>query len=76
MKKNLAFLAALALVAFALPLSAGPVPIQFCHVVEGTSCTTLGAKRSCTDACGNNLSCTCTYASNPNVRFWHCLIEC
>ncbi len=75
--KNLAFLAALTLVAFAIPVSAGPVLIPYCHLVNGTSCTTVGAKRSCTDICGSNLSCTCTYYySNPSVKFWYCQQEC
>ncbi|HSG39019.1 MAG TPA: hypothetical protein VLE27_05230 [Thermoanaerobaculia bacterium] len=75
--KKLTLLAALALVALALPVSAGPTLIQYCSVVNGTSCTTVGAKKSCTDVCGNNLSCTCTYYySNPSVKFWYCQQEC
>lgn len=56
---------------------ARPAPIPFCSDVQGTSCTTVGAKRSCTDVCHSQLSCTCTYFySNPSVRFWHCQQEC
>lgn len=75
--KIFALLAALTLVALAVPVSAGPVLIQYCHLVHGTSCTTLGAKKSCTDVCGSNLSCTCVqHPSSPGVRYWHCQIEC
>ena len=78
--KTFALLAALVLVAFALPVSvsAGPVLIPYCHTVHGTSCTSLGAKRSCTDVCGNNLSCTCTYYNYPpsTAKYWYCQYEC
>lgn len=76
--KIFALLVTLVLVALAVPVSAMiPQPIPYCHVVQGTSCTSVGAKKSCTDVCGNNLSCTCTYYySNPGVRFWNCQQEC
>lgn len=51
--------------------------IPFCWQVQGTSCTTVGATRPCTDVCNNSLSCSCTYYySNPSVRFWNCDYEC
>ena len=54
----------------------GPL-IPYCSAVNGTSCTTLGAKRSCTDICGSQLTCTCTYAyGNPTDWFWLCQHEC
>ena len=80
--KKLTLLAALALVALALPVSAMPQLIQYCSVVNGTSCTTVGAKKSCTDVCGNNLSCTCrnfyggTYGTTFLGRYWVCQHEC
>jgi hypothetical protein len=49
----------------------------FCWTLQGTSCTTPGETRSCTDVCGSNLSCTCDYyISNPSVKFWNCMAEC
>lgn len=94
--KKFAFVVALVLVAFAVPVSAEEMssatplmtaleqikaPIQpvemipplipYCSVVQGTSCTTVGSKRSCTDVCHNNLSCTCTSA-----HYWYCMYEC
>ena len=54
-----------------------PPLVQRCYMVQGTSCTTAGATMSCTDACSNNLSCTCVYYySNPSVKFWNCDLEC
>jgi hypothetical protein len=56
-----------------------PLPplIQYCSVVQGTSCTTVGSTKACTDVCGDQLSCTCSYYySNPNVHFWDCDWEC
>ena len=60
------------------PIELGPREITpFCSAVQGTSCTTVGATRSCTDVCNNNLSCTCSYYySNPSVKFWDCMWEC
>lgn len=53
------------------------VIIPFCWQVQGTTCTSVGATRPCTDVCNNNLSCTCTYYySNPSFRFWNCDYEC
>ena len=76
--KTFALLAALALVALAVPVSAIPPLIPYCHTVHGTSCTTLGAKRSCTDVCGSNLSCTCNYNNYPpsTAKYWYCQYEC
>jgi hypothetical protein len=54
-----------------------PPLIQRCWMVQGTSCTTIGATMGCTDSCSNNLSCTCVYYySNPSVWFWNCDWEC
>lgn len=53
------------------PILMGPVLIPYCSTVQGTSCTTVGSTRSCTDACHNQLSCTCT-----SLHRWNCLIEC
>jgi hypothetical protein len=59
------------------PIDRIPPLIQYCSVVNGTSCTTVGAKKACTDICHNQLSCTCTYFySNPSVKFWYCDQEC
>lgn len=55
----------------AIPLAFGPIQlIPRCYAVNGTSCPTNGATRACTDACNNNLSCTC-YS-----HFWYCNQEC
>jgi hypothetical protein len=48
-----------------------PPIIQRCSAVNGTSCSPTGSTRSCTDACNNQLSCTCTSAHT-----WRCSIEC
>jgi hypothetical protein len=60
-----------------LLLAIGPAPVftPYCHTIHGTTCTAqVGAKRSCTDVCGNNLSCTCTaYAGK---KYWWCQYEC
>lgn len=69
--KKLAFAAALALVALALPVSAIPVLIPYCSAVNGTSCSPTGSTRTCTDVCGNKLSCTCT-----SSHTWRCAFEC
>jgi hypothetical protein len=54
-----------------------PPLIQRCYMVQGTSCTSLGATMGCTDSCSNQLSCTCVYYySNPSVLFWNCDWEC
>lgn len=53
------------------PIEMIPPPIPYCSTVQGTSCTTVGSTRSCTDACHNSLSCTCT-----SLHRWNCLIEC
>jgi hypothetical protein len=54
-----------------------PPLIERCSVVQGTSCTTVGSTKACTDVCNNQLSCTCSYYySNPNVHFWDCDWEC
>ena len=101
--KNFALLVAIALVAFAVPASAGeisqavlastpeqqserpvppfepvkPPPIEYCSAVQGTSCTTLGDRKSCTDVCSSQLSCTCGYDyGNPGVWYWNCDWEC
>ena len=64
----------------AIPM--GPQPIPRCYTVEGTSCSTTGATRTCTDACRNMLSCTCyerwggTYGTTFLGRYWDCLDEC
>jgi hypothetical protein len=53
-----------------------PPLVERCYAVHGTSCTSLGSTKACTDVCSNQLSCTCTYFSNPNVWFWFCDQEC
>jgi transcriptional regulator of nitric oxide reductase len=62
------------------PKEMGRPPLEivpFCWQVQGTTCTTVGATRPCTDVCNNNLSCSCTYYySNPSFRFWNCDYEC
>lgn len=66
----------------AIPLFVGPKPIPRCYTVEGTSCSTTGATRTCTDVCQNLLSCHCyerwggTYGTTFLGRFWDCLDEC
>lgn len=64
-------------------LLAGPRPLlPRCYTVEGTSCSTTGATRTCSDACGNTLGCHCyerwggTYGTTFMGRFWDCLDEC
>lgn len=69
--RKLGFAVAFVLVAFAVPASAIPTLIQYCSAVHGTSCTTTGAKKACTDICGNRLSCTCT-----SGHYWWCNQEC
>lgn len=54
-------------------------PSPYCWDVEGTTCTTLGATRSCTDVCQNKLSCTCRLYYYPNgtvKRLWDCQEVC
>ncbi|HZF13158.1 MAG TPA: hypothetical protein VFE33_30570 [Thermoanaerobaculia bacterium] len=48
--------------------------LQRCSLVQGTSCPTVGATMACTDACNDQLSCTCIFFNG--VRFWDCLVEC
>ncbi|MES1243254.1 MAG: hypothetical protein ABUT39_16705 [Acidobacteriota bacterium] len=55
----------------AQPVERIPPLIPYCSAVQGTSCTTVGSKRSCTDVCHNQLSCTCTSA-----HYWSCMYEC
>lgn len=59
-------------------LEMGPSAIKpFCWTVQGTTCTSVGSTRPCTDSCNNNLSCTCTYYySNPTFLWWNCDWEC
>jgi hypothetical protein len=66
--KKLGLAVAFVLVAFAVPVSAIPVLIPYCSAVRG-SCSP-GSTTSCTDACGNHLSCTCSSGS------WWCDQEC
>jgi hypothetical protein len=83
--KSLLGVGAVAALALSLssPAGAGPGglhpvgPTPRCYQLDGTSCATLGATQACTDVCGNNLSCTCTYYySDPSVWFWMCDWEC
>jgi hypothetical protein len=67
----------------AIPLLVGPIkPIPRCYTVEGTSCSTTGAFKACTDVCHNALSCECyerwggTYGTTFLGRFWDCFDEC
>jgi hypothetical protein len=94
--KKFAFVVALVLLAFAVPVSAEEISsapastpllqqiqgaaqpvemivpiIPYCSAVQGTSCTTVGSTRSCTDVCHNSLSCTCT-----SSHYWYCMYEC
>ena len=57
------------------PLFMIPQLIQYCSVVHGTVCTqAVGTKKSCTDVCHNNLSCTCTAWNG--AKYWYCQQEC
>jgi hypothetical protein len=53
-----------------------------CYTIDGTSCTTAGSTKACTDACHNSLSCTCykryggTYGTTYLGSFWSCNVEC
>lgn len=53
-----------------------------CYTLQGTSCPTAGSTTACTDACSNNLSCTCyNYYGGPFNqtiigRYWLCMEEC
>lgn len=67
----------------AIPLVVGfPQPIPRCYELAGDPCPTAGATQSCTDACRNNLSCTCrnfyggTYGTTFLGRYWVCQHEC
>jgi hypothetical protein len=67
----------------AIPLYVGnPEVVPRCSAVDGTSCTTTGATKACTDACNNKLSCTCyerwggTYGTTFLGRYWRCDWEC
>jgi len=57
-------------------------PVPRCYTLDGTSCPAAGATTACTDACNNNLSCTCynVYAPPYYVivtgHYWHCNTEC
>jgi hypothetical protein len=53
----------------------GPVFWPRCADVHGTSCTSLGSKKACTDVCSNQLSCTCTNYYSSGLR-WRCNQEC
>lgn len=55
----------------AQPIPMFPPLIPYCSAVQGTSCTTVGSTRSCTDVCHNKLSCTCT-----SGHYWSCMYEC
>jgi hypothetical protein len=63
-------------------LVGGIQPIPRCYTIDGTSCTTTGATKACTDACHNSLSCTCyerwggTYGTTFLGRYWRCSVEC
>ena len=79
-----------AVVALALSLSppagAKPPLIPRCYELDGTACPMAGNTAACTDVCGNNLSCTCTYNYynpwnydpywDPSVPRWDCDYEC
>jgi hypothetical protein len=56
------------------PLQMIPPLIPYCSAVNGTSCTTVGATKRCTDVCSSQLSCTCT--SFGGTKFWYCDQEC
>jgi hypothetical protein len=49
-------------------------PIPRCSAAQGTACSPVGSTMACTDACHNQLSCTCVFFNNQ--RFWNCSIEC
>lgn len=51
-----------------------PPILQRCSAVDGTPCTTTGATMACTDACNDQLSCTCVFFNS--TRFWSCSVEC
>lgn len=57
------------------PLQMIPVLIPYCSNVHGTACTSqVGTKKSCTDVCRNNLSCTCVAWNG--AKYWACDQEC
>ena len=65
------------------PIFDGPKPLlQNCYAVQGTSCTTSGATKACTDVCHNQLSCTCQNIYAPPYyitvigHYWDCDDEC
>ena len=53
-----------------------------CYTLDGTSCPAAGATQACTDACSNQLSCTCynyyggPYGQTIIGRYWVCDWEC
>ena len=57
------------------PLFMIPQLIPYCSTVHGTACVApVGTKKSCTDVCRNNLSCTCTVWNG--AKYWYCQQEC
>jgi hypothetical protein len=69
----------------AIPLFVGGTiipPKPRCYTLNGTSCSPAGATTACTDACRNNLSCTCVnvyggpFGTTVIGHQWHCSIEC
>lgn len=80
MKKLAGLGLVLGLIALASPAFSGPVDgrppvlLPYCWNVEGTSCTTLGQTRKCTDACSYTYTCTCI--SWNGQRYWDCPEVC
>jgi len=56
-----------------------PPLLQYCSAVQGTSCTTAGSTKACTDVCNDQLSCTCSYyyySPYSYTLLWNCDWEC
>jgi hypothetical protein len=54
-------------------------PVPYCSAVQGTSCAGAGSTQACTDACNNQLSCTCSYyyySPYSYTLLWNCDWEC
>lgn len=58
------------------PIFLGPKP--YCWNVEGTTCSPVGSTTGCTDACFNQLTCTCrSYVwLGQTIRYWDCQEVC
>jgi hypothetical protein len=71
----------------AIPLGAGIQPeiiqpVPRCYTLDGNSCSNPWETRACTDACQNQLHCTCEpYYGGPYYNtiigyYWRCDWEC